>query len=104
MKFHPLQALISPAPRTLLLFGHNSPTSLCASLVPDFHTKRFILTSEGRYRNKFHNCQNIGFSLTVVFVSYLNQELTSRLQDTQILMLSFYSIHKSLKWPKNTIS
>src|SRR5438309_1188740 len=104
MKFHPLQALTLPILQTSLLFGHNSPTSLCALLVLNFHTKRFILTSEGCYRNNFHNYQNIGFLLTVAFVSHPSQDLTSHLQDIRILMLSSHLIHKSLKWPKNTIS
>src|SRR6266496_1057786 len=96
MKFHPLQVLTLPILQTPLLFGHNSPTSLCALLVLNFHTKRFILTSEGRYRNNCHNYQNIGFSSTVAFVSHPNQDLTSHPQDIRILMLSSHSTHKSL--------
>src|SRR5205085_1090676 len=104
MKFHPLQALTFPILQTPLLFGHNSPTSLCVLLVLHFHTKRFILTSEGHYRNNCHNYPNIGFSLTVAFVSHPNQDLTSHLQDIRILMSLSHSIRKSLLWPKNTTS
>src|SRR5256885_15271444 len=96
MKFHPLQALILPLLQTPLLFEHNFPISLCALLVLNFHTKRFILTSEGRYRNNSHNYQNIGFSLTVAFISHPNQDLTSHPQDIRILMSSSHLIHKSL--------
>src|SRR5947207_670071 len=96
MKFHPLQALIFPILQTPLFFGHNFPTSLCALLVLNFHTKRFILTSEGRYRNNSHNYLNIGYLLTVVFVSHPNQDLTSHLQDTRISMSSSHLILRSL--------
>src|SRR3989440_6547042 len=95
MKFHPLQALTLPILQTPLLFGHNSPTLSCALLVLNFHTKRFILTSEGRYRNNSHSYQNIGFLLTVAFVSHPNQDLISHLQDIRILMSLSHLIHKS---------
>ena len=45
---------------------------------------------------QLHSYQNIGFLLTVAFVSHLNQDLISHLQDIRILMSSSHSIHKSL--------